>query len=236
MKSKSIFYKMVSLLSIFSVVLTCSSCGKENAATTMNLIKAEGTVDVNDAKGKSLKLIENMGLYNGYGVGTQMESYAWINFDDVKLSKLDQDSSVLIEKDGKRLEIDVQSGSMFFNVTEALGEDESMDIRTSTMLVGIRGTSGWVVNDGSKASIALLHGKAEAALSTDLGREDITIGAMEVLNIEQKAEAVSYEVQQLEEVPDFVKEELAQTSVTLFEVLGVMEEHEITEDEFSYAS
>ena len=43
---------MVSLLSIFSVVLTCSSCGKENAATTMNLIKAEGTVDVNDAKGK----------------------------------------------------------------------------------------------------------------------------------------------------------------------------------------
>ena len=87
MKSKSIFYKMVSLLSIFSVVLTCSSCGKENAATTMNLIKAEGTVDVNDAKGKSLKLIENMGLYNGYGVGTQMESYAWINFDDVKLSK-----------------------------------------------------------------------------------------------------------------------------------------------------
>ena len=162
MKSKSIFYKMVSLLSIFSVVLTCLSCGKENAATTMNLIKAEGTVDVNDAKGKSLKLIENMGLYNGYGVGTQMESYAWINFDDVKLSKLDQDSSVLIEKDGKRLEIDVQSGSMFFNVTEALGEDESMDIRTSTMLVGIRGTSGWVVNDGSKASIALLHGKAEA--------------------------------------------------------------------------
>ncbi len=236
MKSKSIFYKMVSLLSIFSVVLTCLSCGKENAATTMNLIKAEGTVDVNDAKGKSLKLIENMGLYNGYGVGTQMESYAWINFDDVKLSKLDQDSSVLIEKDGKRLEIDVQSGSMFFNVTKALGEDESMDIHTSTMLVGIRGTSGWVVNDGSKASIALLHGKAEAALSTDLGTEDITIGAMEVLNIEQKEEAVSYEVQQLEEVPDFVKEELAQTSVTLFEVLGVMEEHEITEDEFWYAS
>ena len=43
---------------------------------------------------------------------------------------------------------------------------------------------------------------------------------------------VSYEVQQLEDVPDFVEEELAQTSVTLFEVLGVMEEHEITEDEF----
>ena len=236
MKSKSIFYRTASLLLIFPVVLTCSSCGKKNSATTMNLIKTEGTVGVDDAKGKSLKLIENMGLYSGYGVGTQTESYAWINFDDAKLSKLDQDSKVLIEKDGGKLEIDVQSGSMFFNITEALGEDESMDIHTSTMLVGIRGTSGWVVEDGSKSSVALLHGKAETTLSTSTGEENVTIGAMEVLNIEQEGETVSYEVQQLEDVPDFVEEELAQTSVTLFEVLGVMEEHEITEDEFWYAT
>lgn len=236
MKPKSTLYKGVILLLIFTIALVCSSCGKENAATTMNLIKTEGTVGVDDAKGKSLKLMENMGLYSGYGVGTQSESYAWINFDDVKLSKLDQDSRVSIEKDGGKLEIDVQSGSMFFNITETLGEDESMDIRTSTMVVGIRGTSGWVVNDGSKSSVALLHGKAGTSLLTDSGTEDITIGAMEILNIEQQGETVSYEIQQLEEVPDFVEEELAQTPVTLFEVLGVMEEHEITEDEFSYAS
>ena len=236
MKPKSIFYQTASLLLIFPIVFTCSSCGKENAATTMNLIKTEGTVGVDDAKGKSLKLIENMGLYSGYGVGTQTESYAWIHFDDAKLSKLDQDSKVLIEKDGGKLKIDVRSGSMFFNITEALGEEESMDIRTSTMLVGIRGTSGWVVDNGSKSSVALLHGKAQAALPAGTGEENVTIGAMEVLNIEQEGETVSYEVQQLEDVPDFVEEELADTAVTLFEVLGVMEEHEITEDEFWYAA
>lgn len=236
MKSKSIFFRTASLLLMLPIALTCSSCGKENAATTMSLIKTEGTVGVDDAKGKSIQLMENMGLYSGYGVGTQTESYAWINFDDVKLSKLDQDSKVLIEKDGGKLEVDVQSGSMFFNITEALGEDESMDIHTSTMLVGIRGTSGWVVSDGSKSSVALLHGKAETTLSTSIGEENVTIGAMEVLNIEQEGENVSYEVQQLEDVPDFVEEELAQTAVTLFEVLGVMEEHEITEDEFWYAT
>lgn len=42
------------------------------------------------------------------------------------------------------LELYVRSGSLFFDVTEPLEEDESMDIRTSTMAVGIRGTSGWV--------------------------------------------------------------------------------------------
>lgn len=235
MKSKSIFYKTASLLLIFPIVLTCSSCGKKNAATTMNLIKTEGEVGVDDATGKSLQLIENMRLYSGYGVGTQTESYAWINFDDVKMSKLDQDSEILIKKDGGKLEIDVRSGSMFFNITEALGEDESMDIRTSTMVVGVRGTSGWVVENGSKSSVALLHGKAETTLSTSVGEENVTIGAMEVLHVEQEGETVSYEVQQLKDVPDFVEEELAQTEVTLFEVLGVMEEHGVLKEEFSWA-
>lgn len=236
MKQEHIFCKAVSSLLIAAALLACTSCGKENEAATMKLIKAEGAVSVDDAKGKSLKPIENMGLHSGYGVGTQTESYAWINLDDVKLAKLDQDSRVAIEKEGKKLAIDVQSGSMFFNITKALGEDESMDIRTSTMIVGIRGTSGWVIDNDGKSSIALLHGKAEAAISTDSGTENITIGAMEVLNIEQEGETVSYEIRQLEEIPDFVEEEIVQTPVTLFEVLGVMEEHEITEDEFWYAT
>lgn len=234
MESKYIFYKTASSLLIAAALLTCISCGKENEATTMKLIKTEGTVGVDDAKGKSLKLIENMGLYSGYDVGTQTESYAWINLDDVKLTKLDQDSKIAIEKADNKLMIDVQSGSIFFNITEALGEDESMNIRTSTMIVGIRGTSGWVVEDGDSSSIALLHGKAEATLSTDSGTEDVTIGAMEVLNIEQDGDTVSYDVQRLEEVPDFVEDELANTPVTLFEVLGVMEEHEMTLDEFNH--
>lgn len=234
MKSEKSLCKIVSLSLLVVTLSVCPSCGKENTATTMNLMKMEGAVCVEDAKGKSLEPVENMGLYSGYGIGTRTESYAWINLDDVKLTKMDQDSQVAIGKDGGKLEIDVQSGSLFFNITEALDEDEAINIRTSTMLVGIRGTSGWVVNDGEQSSVALLHGKVEAVLSTDGGEEDITIGAMEVLNVRQEGDNISYEIQALEDIPDFVDEEIARTPVTLFEVMGVMEEHEVTEEEFWY--
>ncbi len=235
MKKNTSFYKIASFITLFTAMLLCVSCGSKEA-TTISLERSEGAVDVDNAKGKSLAVRDAMELYSGYGVGTQTESYAWINFDDEKLSKLDQESRIAIEKAGNKLSVDVQSGSMFFNITEALEDDESMDIRTSTMLVGIRGTSGWVVNDGSRSSVALLHGKAEAEVVADSGTENIMIGAMEVLNIEKQGETVSYEIQQLKDIPDFVEEELANTPVTLFEILGVMEEHEITEDEFWYAA
>lgn len=89
-----------------------------------------------------MPLLENLGLYSGYGINTHLVSYAWINLDDVKLTKLDQNSGIIIQKEGKALNIEIKSGSLFFNVTEPLGDDETMDIRTSTILVGIRGTCG----------------------------------------------------------------------------------------------
>ncbi|MDE6942922.1 MAG: FecR family protein [Lachnospiraceae bacterium] len=219
MKSKSTLYKGAILLLIFPIALACSSCGKENAATTMNLIKTEGTVDVDDAKGKSLKLMENMGLYSGYGIGTQSESYAWINFDDVKLSKLDQDSRVSIEKDGRKLEIDVQSGSIFFNITEALGENESMDIRTSTMTCGIRGTCGWVMANGSTSCLTLLDGTVECIILVDGQEETVTVNAKESLIVDEDDGNITYEMVPLtfDDVPEFVQEEVVNEPLAMEE-------------------
>ena len=58
----------------------------------------------------------------------------------MKLTKLDQNSEIAIQKEGKALEIEVKSGSLFFNITEPLADDETMNIRASTMLVGILNT------------------------------------------------------------------------------------------------
>jgi len=125
----------------------------------MHLRKTEGTVGVSDGEGKDITAKDNLGLYSGYQVGTQAESYAWIDLDSVKLTKLDQDSEIEIKKENKRLEIEVLSGSLFFNVTEPLGEDETMEIRTSSMMVGIRGTCGWVkVLDQYNTMVYVLEG------------------------------------------------------------------------------
>ena len=123
-------------------LLPLSACSGGATAASMHLRRTEGTVSVSNSSGKDVPALDNLGLYSGYGVGTHSASYAWIDLDDVKLAKLDQNSEISIEKEGKNLEIEVKSGSLFFNVTEPLADDETMNIRTSTMLVGIRGTSG----------------------------------------------------------------------------------------------
>lgn len=122
------------------------------SAVTMSLVKTQGTVGVQDDAEKEVALQEPLSLYDGYKMQTQADSYAWINLDDTKLAKMDQESGASVYKDGKHLEMVSDSGGLFFHVTEALGEDETFDIRVGSLSVGIRGTCGWVCQrdmDGS---------------------------------------------------------------------------------------
>ena len=106
-------------------VLLLSACGGKNTAATMHLVRTEGAVSVNDTEGAPVTLIENLGLYSGYGVATRVESYGWIDLDETKLAKMDESSEVEIVKSDKLLEISVQSGGLFFDVTEPLADDEA---------------------------------------------------------------------------------------------------------------
>ena len=79
--------------------------------------------------------------------------------DNSKTAKLDASSAAKVAQSGKQLELNATVGSLFFNVPVALKSGESMNIRTSTMVTGIRGTSGWVrVLDRSTTRVALLEG------------------------------------------------------------------------------
>lgn len=104
----------------------------------MHLVRTEGTVGVSDGEGKDLEPMENLGLYSGYGVDTQAESCAWIDLDNVKLAKMDAESEVEITRDGKKLEIDVKSGSLFFNVSEiaVLTAEGILEVKPLTLYFG----------------------------------------------------------------------------------------------------
>lgn len=188
--------RILALTLALSLLLT--ACGGGASATTMRLRKAEGTVGVSDGEGKDVEPRDDLGLYSGYGVDTQTESYAWIDLDSVKLTKLDQDSEIAITKEGKKLEVEVKSGSLFFNVTEPLADDETMNIRTSTMMVGIRGTCGWVTQD----TAALLEGTVEVTA----GEQSVTIsaGEMAVLTADGTLEVQSF---YQENIPAFIQDE-----------------------------
>lgn len=114
----------------------------DSCTYTICLLRAEGTVEVFGEEGETVPLTDSLRLHDGYRVGTQSGSFAWIGLDEAKLTKLDQDSEIQIHKEDRHLEIEVKSGNLFFNVAKPPEEDETLDIRTSTMIVGIRGTCG----------------------------------------------------------------------------------------------
>ncbi|MDE7009877.1 MAG: FecR family protein [Oscillospiraceae bacterium] len=195
------------------LILLVPACGSKETAATMHLVRTEGAVSVNNTDGAPVALIENLGLYSGYGVATQGESYGWIDLDETKLAKMDEDSEVEIVKRDKLLELCVQSGGLFFNVTEPLAEDETMNIRTSTMLVGIRGTCGWVyVEDDSLMHVYLLRGKVECSVlggdSNALASEMLTAGQVARMTLSEGTASIIIEDFSEEDVPAFVMTEI----------------------------
>ena len=151
--------------SIFMVIVLLVSLGMPvNAATaratTMKLEKTEGTVTLKTQNGTKRKVTNGMRLYNGNCVTTASDSYAEISLDSSKAVKLDQNSSVTFRQSGKKLELLVKTGKLFFNVSAPLTDEESMNIRTSTTVTGIRGTCGVVEYvDVNKSKLYLLEGK-----------------------------------------------------------------------------
>jgi len=199
MRENNLFRVNLSLL-LITIMLLSASCGK-NKSTTMKLIKTDGEVGVENEKGKSVDLIENLGLYNGYGIGTQAKSFAWIDLDDTKLTKMDEKSDVDIKK------------------TKPLEDDESMDIRTSTTICGIRGTCGWVESRGDTSYIGLLDGKVESSVTVDGKEETVKINAKEFFVVKKDGDNVTYEVKELtyKDVPEFVQVEIADETFALEE-------------------
>ena len=149
---------LMALLLLWSMALPAAAA-ETAAAATLRLEKAEGTVKVSNASGKSMTVTDGMRLYSGYTIATEKNSYAYVSLDSTKAVKLDASSKAEVRKSGKKLELNAVSGSLFFNVTAPVDKDESLNIRTSTMVTGVRGTSGWVVViDRFTSRVHLLEG------------------------------------------------------------------------------
>lgn len=163
MRLKKVNLKRVlcALLASAMVVVPVTPASAATArATTMKLEKAEGSVTLKTQNGSARKITNGMRLYNGNALSTASSSYAYISLDSTKAVKLDQNSSATLRQSGGQLELLVKSGKLFFNVSKPLTQKENMNVRTSTMVTGIRGTCGVVeyVNV-NKSRLYLLEGK-----------------------------------------------------------------------------
>ena len=189
-------------------------------ATLMRLRKYIGDVGIADEKGDQVSLLENMKLYSGYHMNTEEVSYAWIDLDDVKLAKMDEITEIDIKKEEKELEIQLESGSLFFHVAKPLEEDESMNIRTSSMIVGIRGTSGWVTaEEDGKEEIHVLEGTVQ--VSAEDGSEPVAVSSGQYAEITKTDDVTEIQVGEFSplDIPAYVFEDVVENEVLVQEIL-----------------
>lgn len=155
--------------------LPISAMAASATASTMRLEKYQGSVAVKNASGKTLGTSGKMRLYSGYQVTTARGSYAYISLDGSKSIKLDASSKVTIAQQGRKLEVLVNYGKLLFDVNQPLDKDETLNIRTSTMVTGVRGTIGWVeVNEKDESQLKLIEGKTTVMLVNPLSGETQT--------------------------------------------------------------
>ena len=190
---------------ILALLFLLSGCGGATA-TSMRLRKIEGEVQVSDGKDKSVEAREDLALYSGYAVGTEAKSYSWIDLDSAKLIKMDESSQVGIEKDGGNLKLQLESGTLFFDIAKPLEDNESMEIRTSTLGIGIRGTCGWVdASADGTTKVYILLGKVECTA----GEKSAFVSAGEMAYIDEDGEIVVRRFDSYA-IPPFVDAELGQ--------------------------
>ncbi len=229
------FHRPLALLLALALCLTMAApaLAAENAiASSIQLSKTEGTVSATNSAGRSISLIKNLRLFSGYHVLTKADSYAWLNLDSAKLLKVDASSETEVRKSGKKLEVLLCSGNLFFNVTEPLDDDETLNIRTSTTLTGVRGTCGWVnVIDRRSTQVCILEGTVECVVSDAVSGESksTTIRAGEVATFTvhpEEASALKGERCEIvtercavEDVPGYVLVELVEDEALCKDIL-----------------
>ena len=153
-KSVAIFMALTLILSLsfFAAAETVESAD----ASTMRLARAEGCVFLKDESGTELSYRENMRLYSGNTVATEAASRAGISLDETKIVTLGEQSFASLHQNGKKLRVKLENGAMYFSVSKPLASDEQFDIETSTMVLGIRGTSGYVEALSPTSSLVIL--------------------------------------------------------------------------------
>ena len=164
---KKLWAILVSLSLVVSLAAPAFAADTSATASTLRLESVTGTATVKNAAGREQKTTKALRLYSGYEVETAKKSYAYISLDSDKAVKLDASSSSQVFQSGKKLELRLNEGKMYFNVSAPVKSDETLSIRTSTMVTGVRGTAGWFeALNPYTGRVALLEGELDI-VSTD---------------------------------------------------------------------
>ncbi len=234
----------VIVAAVVAFIMIRSYLNSGYVATTMRLLRVEGTVSIEDSEGNSKPVIDNIRFESGDALTTGSDGLASVGLDDTKIVTLQNDSRAEFTKKGKKLELKLTKGAVFFEVTEKLDDDESFEIKTSTMVVGIRGTSGYVfydedgrealiITDGKVQVIATNPDTMESKTTEVLGGQMVKVylydedreeGSVDFFldNLEED-EVPAFTLQMLAENPDLLDKVCADTGWDRETILALVE-------------
>ena len=171
MKKKTLITIISAALILIAAIITIIIVSRMSA-TTMRLIRYDGEITLTTGSGKSLEAVEDRRLTNGNILNTKTESQAWVLLDTDRVVTLMEESTASFIQKGKKLTLNLEEGRIFFDIDRSLENDESFDIFTSTMIIGVRGTSGYVDSDeNGKSVIYLTTGRVNVSGLDDNGEE-----------------------------------------------------------------
>ena len=195
------------------VVIVCVIIFSRNTylAKSMKLVRAEGTVKIEQEGGKLRQIKKNARFQSGEALVTYAGSLASVNLDDTKIITLQENSRAEFTKMNKQLALKLTQGALFFEVTQKLNADEIFEIKTSTITAGIKGTSGYFYTDEEgRETLTVTDGKVIiSAVNPETGERkyaEVSGGQKLVVNLysESNKEHDTIEL----EVTDLVEEDL----------------------------
>ena len=250
-KKKNLIMVIIAALVVIAAIIAVIFIfnGKDKiSATTMRLLRIQGTVTLQSG-GKKKDIIDNLKLNSGDLLATEAASLASIALDDTKMITLEETSEAEFNQDGKKLDLNLKKGSLYFEVSKKLQADETFEIRTSTMVAAIRGTSGYIfVQKDGNDGILITDGEVEVTGINDVTGETkkITVKAgmmVKVFLYDELGNSVDFEKHdpKEEDLPDEViayligHEELLEkvckeTGWDKDKIKGIAEERGITPD------
>ncbi len=190
-------------------------------AASMKMVYSEGTVAVYDNEGYELEVEDNLKLQDGDSMKTEADSLAYIALDQDRFVTLMQQSSAEFIKKGKKLKLDLTKGRIFFNIDNKLKSGESLDICTSSMIVGIRGTSGYIDTDEHGNEVVYMTSGTVTVSSTDKNAKPVEVSAGEKLTATVNSDGeVEFEVEEysLSSLPKEAANEILADEILLGQV------------------
>ena len=169
-------YKILTM-ALAVLLLFCPAAVSESyEASTMRLIRYEGEVEVLDASGNARFLMENGRFASGETLSTGPAGSASVSLDSSKIVTLDEKTRTAFAREGSHLKLTLLEGSLFLDVEKKLDANETLDIETSTMTVGIRGTIVFVSEQpvAGTTQLSVLEGVSEISYQDEAGTRRVT--------------------------------------------------------------